>query len=359
MRFLRRNKKIIIGITSIVIIGILIFFGTKSSGMKINRVKNSVYAGNAFGTTLKKTLYSEDLTSLDSMNDKLDKCLKDLENQISVRIVTSEISKCNYNHSAGGQYQLSEDLQSYLKEEMEIYKESQGAYSPCMRPIAGLWGIEDGKQEVPDKASIQKALKITDADKVHLYDGGVILDEEGMMLDFGATGKGIACDKVREVLTESDLQGAVVSIGGSICVYGDKGDGKDWHIGIQNPRSTDGDVFAVVDVPGTVTISTSGDYEKYFEKDGVRYHHIFDPKTGYPADSGLISVTIISEDGLLSDGMSTACFVLGLEKGMDYANQKGVDAVFVTSDKKVYVTDGLKKRLRLQSEDYTLEKYKK
>lgn len=356
MRFFRRNKKIITGIICIVLFVLLIYFGTKSTGMKINRVKNSVYAGNAFGTALKKTLYDEDLSGLDDLNDKIDIRLKELENQISVRIVTSEISRCNYNHSAGGKYELSDDLLSYLKEELEIYKDSKGAYSPCMRPISGLWGIEDGKEEVPRQKDIKRTLEVTDASKIHVYDKGVIFDEEGMMLDFGATGKGIACDEVRKVLKESKLQGAVISIGGSICVYGDKGDGKDWHIGIQDPRGAEGEVFAVVDVPGTVTVSTSGDYEKYFEKDGVRYHHIFDPVTGYPADSGLISVTVISEDGLLSDGMSTACFVMGLEKGMVYADKKNVDAVFVTSDKKVYVTDGLKKKIRLQSDDYSIQK---
>lgn len=356
MKFRRKNKNILIGIACFILLAVLIYFGSKSTGMKRNNVKSSVYAGNAFGTSLKKTLYAEDVSVLDGVNDDIDICLKNLENTISVRIVTSEISKCNYNHSAGGKYELSEEVLSYLKEEMEIYNDSNGAYNPCMRPISGLWGIEDGKEEIPSQKDIDRMLSMTDAKNVRLYDRGVVLEEEGMMLDFGATGKGIACDKVRDVLKESGIQGAVVSIGGSICVFGDKGDGKDWHIGIQDPRGAEGEVFAVVDVPGTVTVSTSGDYEKYFEKDGVRYHHIFDPATGYPADSGLISVTVISEDGLLSDGMSTACFVMGLEKGMAYARDKNVDAVFVTSDKKVYITDGLKKKIRLQSDEYSIEK---
>lgn len=359
MRFWKKNKQIIMGVIGIVLLVLLVYFGSKSTGIQTNNVKSSVYAGNAFGTALKKNLYSDDLSILDGVNDDLDARLKDLENQISVKIVTSEISRCNYNHSAGGKYELSETMLAYLEEEMEIYKDSDGAYSPCMRPISGLWGIEDGKEDIPKEKDIMNTLEVTNGDHIQLYDKGVIFEDEGMMLDFGATGKGIACDEVRKVLQDSGVRGAVVSIGGSICVYGDKGDGKDWHIGIRDPRGEDGDVFAVVDVPGTVTVSTSGDYEKYFEKDGVRYHHIFDPKTGYPADSGLISVTIISEDGLLSDGMSTACFVMGLEKGMKYANQKNVDAIFVTSDKGVYVTDGLKKRIRLKSDDYTIKKLSK
>lgn len=356
MRFFKRNKKMIIGVIGVVLVVLLVYFGSKSTGMKTNHVKSSVYAGNAFGTALKKTLYSEDISSLDEINDDIDVRLKELENRISVNIVTSEISMCNYNHSAGGKYELSQDLLAYLEEEMEIYQSSKGAYSPCLRPLSGLWGIENGKNQIPSEKDIKAALEISNADDMHLYDKGVILDNEGMMLDFGATGKGIACDEVRKLLTNSKLQGAVVSIGGSICVYGDKGDGKDWHIGIQDPRGEDGEVFAIVDVPGTVTVSTSGDYEKYFEEDGIRYHHIMDFHTGYPADSGLISVTVISEDGLLSDAMSTACFVMGLEKGMDYAKKQNVDAIFVTSDKSVYVTGGLKKKIRVQSNDYTVKK---
>lgn len=352
--FFRKNKKIIYGIICFIVLVLLIYLGSKSTGMKINHVKSSVYAGNAFGTNLKKTLYNEDLSVLDDINRDIDKCLLNLENQLSVNVPTSDISKCNYNHSIGGKYELPENMVSYIKEELEIFQSSGGAYSPCMRPLAGLWGIEDGETEVPSENDVKKRLKKTDASNVEVYETGVIIKGEDMMLDFGATGKGIACDEVRKLLKKSKISGGVVSIGGSICVYGDKGDGKDWHIGIQDPRAETGEVFAVIDVPGTVTVSTSGDYEKYFEKDGVRYHHIFDPKTGYPANNGLISVTIVCEDGLMSDALSTACFVMGLEDGLAYAEKMGVDGVFVTSDKEVYTTKNLKKKIRLQSEKYTL-----
>lgn len=159
-----------------------------------------------------------------------------------------------------------------------------------------------------------------------------------------------------EKLWEKEIRGAVISVGGSIAVYGSKGNGKEWHIGIQDPRGEEGDILGVVDLSGSKMIATSGDYEKFFEADGKRYHHILDPATGYPADNDLISVTVISDSGFLSDALSTACFVMGLEKGMDYVDKKEVDAIFVTKNKEVYVTKNIKKSFRLQADDYKLVK---
>lgn len=359
MRFLARYRHIITAIITFLLFAFLVFVGVKSKDIKNVNLKSNVYAGNAFGTAIKKTLYAEDKSVLGKVSDDIDKELKDIENQLSVRVADSEVTMLNRNYAPGGKYKLSETLLSYLEEEMQLCEDTKGAYNPCIRPITNLWGIEDGETTVPSDESIQKALSYCNTDNMELCEDGIIFQEANMMLDFGATGKGLACDRVRKVLETSEADGAVISIGGSICVYGDKGDNKPWHIGIQDPRGEEGDVLGIVDVDGTMTISTSGDYEKYFEADGVRYHHIIDPNTGYPADSGLISVTVICENGLLSDGLSTACFVMGLDDAMEYAKSHEVDMIFVTKDKKVYVTDGLKKTFRLTAEGYTLEKYAK
>ncbi len=359
MRFLTRHRRLITGIVSVLLFVLLIYAGIQTKEIKDINTESSVYAGNAMGTAIKKTLYAEDPSILDSVNRSIDKRLQALEQQISYRLPDSEVSHCNRNYAADGKYELSEELLTYLNEELKLYKETDGAYNPCIRPLAGLWGIEDGNDKIPSQKSIDKVLPLIDGDKIETYDSGVIFHDNDMMLDFGATGKGIASDEIRTLLKSSGIQGGVISIGGSICVYGDKGDGKDWHIGIQDPRAEDGEVLGVVDVPGTVTVSTSGDYEKFFEKDGIRYHHILDPSTGYPADSGLISVTIIHQSGLVSDGLSTACFVMGLDKSMEYLNKKEIAGIFVTKDKKVYVTDSIKKDFRVSAKGYSLEKYKK
>ena len=355
MRFFIRHERMIKIVTGILLIALFVFFTYKTITKKEIHTESNVYAGTAFGTAVKKTFYLEDSSKGDEINNEINQYLKDLENQISVRVVGSEIYRCNVNNICDGKYELSPNIVSYLEREMEIFKESDGAFSPCIRPLSSLWGIEDGAVELPDEKEIKKTLKLIDGNDMELYDKGVIFHKADMKIDLGAVGKGIACDGIREILKENQVVGAVVSVGGSICVFGDKGDGKDWNIGIQDPRKEQGEVFGVVEVSGDKTISTSGDYEKYFMSNDKRYHHILDPKTGYPVDNGLMSVTVICDNGLDSDAYSTACFVLGLDDGMKLAEKKGFDAIFVTEDKSVYITDGLKKKFNIRSDSYKLK----
>lgn len=178
--------------------------------------------------------------------------------------------------------------------------------------------------------------------------------EDQCTLDLGAVGKGIACDVAQNYLKEQkEVSGAVIAVGGSILLYGSKADGTNWNVAVQNPRGQDGEAMGVLSLSGTTNVSTSGDYEKYFMQDGKRYHHILDPSTGYPADSGLISVTVVSDNGLLSDGLSTACFVLGKEKGEKLLESYGAEGIFIDQNKKVTVTKGLKDKFTILNEEYT------
>lgn len=351
----RYRKQILTVITVFCMIG-FIYLAIQTSKIKDVHVKMKVFSGKAMGTVVKKTLYVEDETKSDAINKKIDACLNEVESQLSVRVPDSEIAKCNRNYAVDGVYTLPEDIMGYLKKEMEISRESKGAFSPCIRPLAELWGIEEGKTTVPTENDIRKTLENTSNVNFEIVENGVIFHTDKMAIDFGATGKGIACDKVIALLAEEEVEGAVVSVGGNVAVYGDKGDHKKWHIGIQDPRGKEGEYLGVVDVSGNTVIATSGDYEKYFEEGGKRYHHILDPATGYPAENGLISVTIISDDGFMADALSTTCFVMGLKRGMEYAEQKGVEAIFVTKEKEVYITKGIKKSFYLQSEQYKLAK---
>lgn len=356
MRFIARHRHIITAIIAILSIGGLIYLGVRMQGLKNENTETDTFTGIAMGTAVKKTIYSESTAKSEEINKAVDRCLSDLENQISVRVMGSEVAVCNSMHTVDGLYNLSDNLMEYLRQEMEIYKESNGAFSPCIRPITALWGIEEGETEVPEASLIEATLKNTNPVNIELREDGIVFHGENMLIDFGAVGKGIACDEIISTLAGMEVQGAVISVGGSIVTYGDKGDGKGWRIGIRDPRGEEGDVLGILNLKGNKMISTSGDYEKYFEAGGKRYHHIFDPATGYPAESGLISVTIISDSGFLSDALSTACFVMGLEDGMAYAEQKGVDAIFVTLDKEVYVTKGIKKNFNLRADEYKLKK---
>ncbi len=356
-RFFRRYQKVLLIIFLFLCLAGIVYIGMvqQRSGSG-TAAASKTFAGQAMGTAVKKTLFGPDAEQLETVSGQIDDCLDQFEKQVSVRVYDSEIAKCNRMYAVDGVYYLSDDILNDLAREMEIYKSSNGAFSPCIRPISDLWEIEDGNRTVPDDKTIKKTLQYCNPEDIELKEDGVVFHSANMALDFGAAGKGIAGDKVYRILEKSDLTGAVVSIGGTIVVYGSKGNDKEWHVGIQDPRGENGSPFAVLDLEGGYIVSTSGDYEKYFEQDGKRYHHIFDPKTGYPADSGLMSVSIISKDGFLSDALSTACFVMGLEDGMKYAQEQNVDAIFVTTDQKVYVTKGIRKNFRIQVDAYELEK---
>ena len=170
-----------------------------------------------------------------------------------------------------------------------------------------------------------------------------------LMLDLGAVGKGVALDEIAAFLAQQQtVKGAVISAGGSILTYGSKPEGESWQVGIINPQVTSKSL-GVFSLKGQWFISTSGDYERYFEVDDKRYHHIMNPHTGYPAESGVSSVTILCKSGLLSDALSTACFVLGVEEGMELVRQYDAEALFVSTEGEIAMTDGMKKYFSLSN----------
>lgn len=209
----------------------------------------------------------------------------------------------------------------------EISEETDGAFDITVGKLVDLWGIGDGNETIPDSKEIEKALSQVGYEALKV-DGTIVTLESEAEVDLGAVGKGFACDLVKTYLDSTEVRGAVVSVGGSILAYGDynkKGD--KWNIAVRHPRS-DSEYLGVISLDEGF-VSTSGDYERYFEKNGERYHHIFDATTGYPASSSLISVTVVSESGILSDALSTACFILGEERGRALVEKYNSSAVFV------------------------------
>lgn len=182
------------------------------------------------------------------------------------------------------------------------------------------------------------------------------ISEPGMMLDLGAVGKGYGCDMAAEYLKGTDAAGACVALGGSIVVYGSKPDGTAWKVGVKDPRAGEGTTMGVISFGDgeTAFVSTSGDYEKYFEQDGRRYHHILDPRTGYPAWNGTIAATVVCDNGLTSDALSTLCMLMDKDKAMKTIQEYGAEAVIIDEDKNVYVSEGLKDRFTITAEDYKL-----
>lgn len=289
-------------------------------------------------------------------------CISELENKLLSRhIGTSAVSEINdaagqsvrvtlFSSSAGGVINDPEKkLEDILKRCEELRKISGGAFNPLLGGLSDLWGFGTENERVPEKAEISAALNGTDS-AVEISENGIKIPS-GTVLDLGSVGKGIACDEVRGVLEKAKIKRAVVSVGGSILLYGD---GEKFTVGIRDPFSeSSAESFARLTLPACC-VSTSGSYERYFERGGVHYHHILDPKTGYPAESGLVSVTVVCDDGFLSDALSTACFVLGYEKSLPLLEKYGARAVFVFNDKSVRVTGSLADSFELEKDGFKL-----
>lgn len=302
----------------------------------------------AMGTVLQQTLYVSPGTDGGKIFSEMKYLLEDLEKrELSWRETDSLVGIINT--SAGKEsVELTAPLESELDLVLEVGKRSKGALDITLGKVCRLWNLDHWAQIggedfcVPKQEEIEKFLVHTGAEEIRLKEGKIEIPEN-MELDLGAVGKGIACDRLQEYLQEQEnVTGAVISVGGSVLTYGEKPDGENWKVGIAHPRE-EGNNIAVLHLEGGMCVSTSGDYERYVQKEGVRYHHILDPVTGYPADAGLVSVTIVSESGCLSDALSTACFVLGKEEGLALAESYGVQALLVDSALGIFMTEGMDK----------------
>lgn len=358
----------------------------------------------AMGTIVSQTLYVQQEAGQKTEKEaqpetaSIMQILTELEQQeLSWRIADSEVGRINAQamRNAGGEpdydwagkepereqnsvgipqeilitVSISPPQYELLSRIWQVSEDSGGAMDVTLGRLCRLWNLDelaeltengsvgtimaDGEQgqgevagdgaeklKLPTAEQIQAALADCGYGRVQLADGTITLPA-GMQLDLGAVGKGIACDHISAYLHgRPQITGAVIAVGGSVVTYGQKPDGSPWKVAIMHPCE-EGDYLGVLSLEGEHYISTSGDYERYVMVDGVRYHHILDPATGYPAHSGLCSVTIVCDSGLLADALSTACFVLGPEQGLALAQVYGAEALLVEEDGSLHMTKGM------------------
>lgn len=291
----------------------------------------------AMDTVMDFTIYGES-----GLIDQSESLIASLESLVSVTDANSELYAINQTGSGT----LTGKASSLMEQALEICRRTDGALDLSIYPIVRAWGFTTGSYQVPDEAEIQALLPLVDYRKIQ-YDAatGTVTLPEGMEIDLGSVAKGYAGQLAAQMLRNSGVESALLNLGGNVQTVGAKPDGSPWQIGIKDPQGEDAMMVLSVEDQAVVT---SGGYERYFEQDGQTYWHIMDPSTGHPADSGLISVTIVGDEGVVCDGLSTALFVMGLEKAADLWAQSGdFEAVFVTASGEVYITEGLRDRFAL------------
>lgn len=264
-----------------------------------------------------------------------------LEAELSVTDVESDIGKINSSNGIAAS--VSDDTAELISAGISYGEKTSGALDISIYPVLSEWGFTTGEYHIPTEKKLAELLENVDYSQVRITDNDVVVPED-YKIDLGALAKGYTGDKIMEVFRENDVNSAVISLGGNVQTLGSKPDGTDWRIGVKDPFSPDID-FCVISVKDKAVV-TSGNYERCFTgDDGNQYWHIIDPQDGYPADNGLVSVTIIGNSGLMCDALSTALFIMGTDKAVSYWKEHNdFDMILVTDDARVLYTEGISEK---------------
>lgn len=329
---------------------------TTTESTASTKILKDPYSDEQFllGTYVRIRVYDEGKES--ALKPAFDR-VKELGDKITINQKGSEIDEVN--EQAGIKpVKVSDDVYTLVKRAYEYSQDSQGGFDMAIGAITQLWRIGFDDARKPSQEEIDQALKLVDYHKIELNDKEktVYLKEKGMIIDLGAIAKGYITDEVVKVLKKQGVTTAIVDLGGNVYVLGHspRGENQDWTVGIQDPNMARGSVLGSIKERNK-TLVTSGIYERYLEVDGKKYHHLFDPKTGYPFDNDIASVTIITDKSIDGDGLSTAVFSMGVKKGLEYVESElnnGTEAIFVTKDDKVYVTDPIKDTFKLSEDSH-------
>lgn len=308
----------------------------------------------ALGTVCTLQLYDY---GTDALYKKLFARLDEIEELFSPSIVTSEISHLN---TASGEFPVvvSDDV-FYLLEKSLVFAELSGGYfDPTIGSLVNLWNVTDFNPKtdsLPTEEEIQKARFLVGYKKLQLdhEKKSAYLDQKGMSVDLGSIAKGWAADELVAILKKEKVPYAIINLGGNIYVYGKKDNEKPWSVGIKDPFDSQGDPVIRLELENT-SVVTSGLYERFFEVDGVRYHHILDVDTGYPIVNELVSVTIVHDSSMTADAYSTMLFAFGLEKALFFANEHGINAILIDKEGSVFGSKTIVDKIEILNPDFVL-----
>lgn len=297
-------------------------------GCSKTEYKKSIFA---MDTVMDLTVYSESEDALNAAEEEI----KRIDTLLDRGNESSEIYQINNKKTA----EVSDETAELIKTAVGISEKTGGAFDITTAKVTDLWGFYGGNFRVPAENELRKALDGIGYEKVELGENKITIPEN-MSLDLGGIGKGYASDRIAGLLRQDGVESAIISLGGNVYALGSRPDGRAWQVGIADPADKS-KIIGTLSVTDKAVV-TSGGYQRYFEQDGVKYHHIIDPKTGKSAESGLTSVTVIADSGTEADGLSTALFVMGLNNALKlWKADGGFEAVFADDDGNIYVTAGI------------------
>lgn len=294
----------------------------------------------AMNTVIEQKWYGE---SADTVYTGMETKIREIESVLSMHLSQSEIAAINEN--AGVQpVEVSQRTFDLLQRAKELSEQSDGAFDITIAPVVELWGITSDHPHVPTDEELAQAMALMGLEDLVLDEEActAYLTRPGMAIDLGGIAKGWTADQLREYARELGAERGYVSLGGNLMIIGERPDGDPFKFGLRDPQGDASTYLGTVTLEDGCTMATTGGYERYFEEDGIRYHHVLDPRTGYPADSDLLSVAVISKDGTLADYLSTTLFVQGLEAAKEAAGSEDYALVMVDQENNVWISGSLR-----------------
>lgn len=307
------------------------------------------------GTVVTVTLYDN---KSEKIIDKAFEEVKKIEHLVSINMEGTELDEVN-NNAGIKPVKVSDDTYNIIKKGLEYSSLTNGSFDITIGPLVKLWSIGLPEAKVPTIEEIKEKLQYINYKDVEINDSEktVFLKNPGMIIDLGGIAKGYTADVIAQTLKDEGVEKAIIDLGGNIYALGEKAENTLWRIGIQNPDQTRGEIVGSINVKDK-SIVTSGIYERFIEQDGVKYHHILSPKSGYPYDNEIAGVTIISNKSIDGDALSTSVFSMGITKGLEFINSlPDTEAIFITKDHKIYLTEGSQEIFKLTNDDFEIINY--
>ncbi|MCR4564204.1 MAG: FAD:protein FMN transferase [Clostridiales bacterium] len=345
---MKKSKKSKIIISTVAVIAVI---ALAVVGFFVYKNKMPYEEKSAIGFTMGSvvTVKSFGNKNADSVEKDVVDALESYGSSLSDKAFDSSCLSSKFN---GDSQAFDADEIEAISKAKEIYSKTDGKAALTVGALSSLWNFNSGKNTVPEKEKIEAALKLVDDENIIINSDGISVSG-GSILDVGSIGKGFACDRAAKMLDENGIENAVVAVGGSIYAKGHTAPGRTIRVGIRNPFGNENEYLGYIPTDNAF-ISTSGNYEKVFEKDGKKYHHLLDCTTGYPVEGELVSVTVICDNGAKSDALSTACFVMGYgNEVLKLLKEENAQAVFVFSNMDVITTPGLVNSFHLTDNSFT------